>query len=114
MKALFLIDNVPAIEMFMPIVTRLNGESVFINYSRNKPNTFKIEEYMNNLAVRCEIIKKHNKRCVNALLDQEKPGIVIFIVGLYPITRLAFSMDALLRTILSQSLRATYSTPPLL
>ncbi|KKN17096.1 hypothetical protein LCGC14_0969280 [marine sediment metagenome] len=77
MKALFLIDNVPAIEMFIPIIMKLGGESVFVNYSRNKQNTFKIEEYMKNLAVRCEIIKRHNKRCVNALLAQEKPGIVI-------------------------------------
>ncbi len=77
MKALFLIDNVPAMEMFIPIVTRLNGESVFINYSRNKQNTFKIEEYMKNFAIRCEIIKKHNNRYVNILLDREKPDIVI-------------------------------------
>lgn len=68
MKALFVADNIPTIEMYLPIIKCLpsNCESRIVNY-----NGFKLAK------PECIYLRNESKNGINSLLKAEKPDVII-------------------------------------
>lgn len=81
MKALFLVDNILAMEMFTPIIKTLpdDWESVVVNYDGwTRQNRDRLKACVEKLSVRCELLGERNKIGVEGILRQEQPNIIIF------------------------------------
>lgn len=81
MKALFLVDNIPAMEMFAPVIKALphNWEALFVNYDGwTKESRCRIDDYARRLSVKCRILERHNRQGVENIINKEKPNILIF------------------------------------
>jgi UDP-N-acetylglucosamine 2-epimerase len=80
MKAIFLVDNIPAIEMFMPIIKRLPGlwEVLVINHDGwTKKRRAEIEQALQKLGLDYKTIEDRSPRNVEKLLQEEEPSVVV-------------------------------------
>ena len=78
LKAIFLIDNVPAVAMFMPIIDKLPKNwdvSIGNYYVWNKKGQEEIEQFLTKMSLKS--IKIDHLQNIEMLLLQEKPNIVV-------------------------------------
>lgn len=78
MKAIFLVDNIPAIEMFIPIIRKLpvTWDILAVNYYVwNKKGQEEIEQFLKKMSLKTiDVDRLHD---IEKLLLQEKPNIVV-------------------------------------
>ena len=80
MRVLFLVDNVPAMEMFEGVIKSLppGSESVFINYGEwTRQSRNAIGKCAEKMAIRCDLMGTHSRVGVASILRQENPDIVV-------------------------------------
>jgi len=80
MKIIFLVDNIPAIEMFMPIIKELPSgwEVLVINYDGwTRKRRAEIEQALQKLGLNYKTIEGRSRRNVEKLLKEEGPSVVV-------------------------------------
>ena len=80
MKVIFLVDNIPAIEMFVPIIKALpsNWEVLVINYDGwTRQKRIEIESFLQKLALRYRTIGNRSQRGVEEILQEEQPSVLV-------------------------------------
>ena len=80
MKIIFLVDNIPAIEMFMPIIKELPAawEVLVINYDGwTRKMREEIEQALQKLGLNYKTIEGRSRRNVEKLLQDEEPSVVV-------------------------------------
>ncbi|MFC1911845.1 UDP-N-acetylglucosamine 2-epimerase [Chloroflexota bacterium] len=80
MKIIFLVDNIPAVEMFLPIIKALlgNWEVLIVNYDGwTRRKRIEIENFIQKLALRYKTIGKRNRHGVEEILQEEQPDVVV-------------------------------------
>lgn len=80
MKIIFLVDNIPAIEMFMPIIKELpdRWEVLVINYDGwTRKRRAEIEQALQKMGLSYKTIEGRSRRNVEKLLQEEEPSVVV-------------------------------------
>lgn len=80
MKVIFLVDNIPAIEMFLPILKELplTWDALFINHSGwTRKSRAEIEQALQELGLKHKAIEGYSQRKVEKFLQEEKPNVVV-------------------------------------
>jgi len=80
MKIIFLLDNIPAIEMFVPIIKELpdSWEVLVINYDGwTRKSRAEIEQALQKLGLNYRTIEGHGRRNVEKLLQEEGSSVVV-------------------------------------
>lgn len=81
MKALFLADNIPAVEMFIPVIAKLpdGWDAVLVNYeARSVAGSRLVTEYARRSLIRCIEMKRHDSTAVEQLVVTAEPDIIVF------------------------------------
>lgn len=80
MKTVFLVDNIPAIEMFAPIIRELpdRWEVLAINFEGwTRRETAQVEKALQEKGFNYKTVEGWSRRNVEKLLQQEAPGVVV-------------------------------------